>query len=267
MNYIIQDSRSRNRFDISICSGIGKREAQQDFAYCSASDDEIYAVVCDGMGGMKGGELASRRAAEVAANCFERHCNPQKNSSKTGHIEDWMSDAILEADRQVYLLQDSAGGRLGAGSTLVSVWIREKQLYWSSVGDSRLYLFRGNEAVQATTDLNYFYILNERKSIGQISDSEYKRESSNGEALVSFCGLGNVDLIDRNTNPLLVEKGDIILLCSDGFYRTIDQQWMLDILDATDTMEEVSNYIHAIISEHGTDMQDNYTCILIKVVE
>lgn len=265
-NFLFDDLRAGNSYDIAMCSGIGKRESQQDFAYCCAGDDTVYAVVCDGMGGLNGGELASRTAVEIAAKAY--HCRFQGTGNVISTVQNsnWMADTILSADRAVYALKNDSGCRIGAGSTFVSVWLQGKWLFWSSVGDSRVYLFRGKEAVQATTDLNYYYILDHKRASNQITEEFYWKESASGEALISFCGMGEVSLIDRNTKALTLETGDVILLCSDGLYRTIDLEWMRDILAACSSMAEAAVYIQKIIAEFGPATQDNYTCILIKVI-
>ena len=252
----IQDETGR--FSISAYSGMGKRESQQDSAYCRADNKELYAVVCDGMGGLEDGGRASQTAIRVAEEAYLRRKGQEKDPS-------WMADVVLAADREVCLLKGPAGESVKAGSTLVSVWIREGKLYWCSVGDSRLYLFRGSEVVQATTDLNYFYLLDARRDRGEISQEKYRQEAVNGEALISFCGVGDVSVMDRNVEPLQLLPGDIILLCTDGLYRTIDEKWMQDIFTAAGSVEEASVFIPQIVEEHGTDVQDNFTYIMIQV--
>ena len=264
MNVIIKDLRNDNSiFAVASFSGIGRRESQQDSAYCFVSDEEIYAVVCDGMGGLADGDRASQTAISVAAEANQRRF--QKGTAAGQESPDWLAEVVLEADRAVSMLKDRGGKSVKAGSTLVSVWIKNNLLYWCSVGDSRLYLFRGSEAVQATTDLNYFYLLNEQRENGVITEDRYQQEAVNGEALISFCGLGNVSIIDRNVDPLSLLPGDIVLLCTDGLYRTIDEKWMQDILAACDSIEEATAYIPQIIDQHGASMQDNYTFILIQI--
>lgn len=264
-NILFDDLRHGNGYDVAVCSGIGKRESQQDCAYCYAGDASVYAVVCDGMGGLGGGAQASRAAAQVAAECWKRRLGGGMAAGCANQGSNWMADAILEADRAVYAIRDASGRRMGAGSTFVSVWLQERRLFWSSVGDSRVYLFRGEEAVQATTDLNYYYILDQKRADGQLTEEDYQREAVAGESLISFCGLGDLTLVDRNTEALLLEPGDVVLLCSDGLYRTIDPDWMRDILTACDSMEEAAKYIPTIIEEYGSKTQDNYTGVLIQL--
>lgn len=260
-NFIIRDLRSASTVEIAYCSGIGQRESQQDSAFLYADNTVVYAVICDGMGGLTGGAEASAAAVRSAEQFWNAHLAQPSISP------DWMADAVIAADFTVHGLKGDNGERLHAGSTFLSACLRDNQMYWASVGDSRIYLFHGNEAVQVTTDLNYSYILSQQRLAGTISDAAYEREIEQGEALTSFVGMGNVELIDRNLEPLAIQAGDTILLCSDGLYRTIDAEWIQDILSICSTLEDVCCAIHQIIEAHGTASQDNYTCILIRIHE
>lgn len=260
-NFVIRDYRSTSKIELAYCSGIGRRESQQDSAFLYADDMAVYAVVCDGMGGLAGGAEASStaiRSAEQSWNSYYAH--PSETAV-------WMADAVISADLAVFDLKDESGAHLKAGSTFLSAWIQNNQMYWASVGDSRIYLFHGSEAVQVTTDLNYSYVLSQQRLAGTISDADYEQELAQGEALTSFVGMGCVELIDRNLEPLATQEGDTILLCSDGLYRTIDTEWLQDILSICSSLDDVCNAIHQIIETHGTASQDNYTCILIRIHE
>lgn len=263
-NIVFEDCRKTLRYDVAFCSGIGKRETQQDKAYCYVDDRSVYAVVCDGMGGLGGGELASAMGIHCASSFFKKNQTEIVNSEDKN---EWMANLIIEADQKVHNLQTEDGKRVGGGSTLVSAWIQDNKLYWASVGDSRIYIFRRKECVQLTVDLNYTHILDQRLETGEIDEEEYQKEIETGEALVSFLGHGNIELIDRNLDALPLQVGDSVVLCTDGLYRTIDKEWMGELLTACKTMDEVVTFIHTIIKEHGKEYQDNYTCVLIRVYE
>ena len=108
---------------------LGGRDEQQD-AYCLERRwGEIFAAVCDGIGGLPDGAQASRSAVQTLLTAF--HGNPQAAPSYLyQQTIDWMDRAVAE---------QTAGG----GSTIVSVWARGDGLYWLSIGDSGLFLLRG----------------------------------------------------------------------------------------------------------------------------
>ena len=260
-NMVVCDKRTGDRPEAAVCSGIGARESQQDSGYLYADDTDVYAVVCDGMGGLNGGERASAAAVCAAEQAWIR----QQVQRQTGSA--WMADAIVAADDAVFALRDERGAPLGAGSTFASVHIADRKLSWAAVGDSRVYLFHGAEFVQLTTDTNYFFVLEQQRRAGTISEARYQEELGQGEALTSFAGMGALGEIDRNLEPLPVEPGDVILLCSDGLYRTIEMDWMADILMICGDLEHACDTVCQIIAERGGAQQDNYTCILIRIQE
>ena len=155
---------------------------------------------------------------------------------------------------------------MGAGTTLASVAISGNRLYWLSVGDSRIYIFRRNEMVQVTNDHNYFYRLNQQLADGLISRSKYHEEAGNGEALISFIGMGGILLMDLNEAGFSLQAGDTVLLCTDGLYRSVPDDEMLKIVVSSSTAEEAIRCLKKTIADKAYPWQDNYTCILIKKV-
>lgn len=253
------DKREKKEYEIACCSMIGKRENQQDSAFYYVDDENLYAVVCDGMGGLGGGEIASQTAVKVAEGSILSQVKEKKSDPA------WMADTLVTADHAVHRLKKEDGTPLEGGTTMVSIYIRDHLLHWASAGDSRVYLFHGNESIQLTTDLNYRFYLNQKLASGEITQQEYQKESKMGEALTSFVGLGTLDIIDRNLDPVQLRDGDTVLICSDGLYRVIDTEWLCDIFNACETGEECVSVITQIIEEKNMPNQDNYTYIIIRV--
>lgn len=91
------------------------------------------------------------------------------------------------ANADVLNLKTASGEKLNAGSTLVAVMLdSSRNLYWNSVGDSRLYLFRDGDFAQITQDHNYTTVLLEKLNAGMIDREEFNSENLKGEALISF---------------------------------------------------------------------------------
>lgn len=256
-NCKIYDFQNDSTYDIAFCSGIGKRKEQQDSAGYYADDKQLFAVVCDGMGGLGGGELASNESVHYFLEYYQQHIDDLID-------HEWMANVLLTADKKIFELTDDNGNKLGCGSTAILVWIKDNNLYFSSVGDSRLYIYRNNQILQLTDDLNYYFWLDEKVKSGEISKEKYEIEKESGEALISFLGHGNINMIDRNMQALELFPEDKILICTDGLYRTIDQEWLGELLAACENMDEMASFIDIIIREHGSSIQDNYTGIMIQ---
>ena len=256
-SFIFADLRKNGRYDTAFRTGIGRRETQQDAGYAAVCDSEVLALLCDGMGGMAGGEAASRAAAEKFAGVYEM----------SGHADDcqWMADAIEQADDLVFSLKGAEGERLGAGTTLVAVHISGDRLSWVSAGDSRLYIIRSQHMVQITTDHNYFFQLDSMLRQGKISREQYRAEAGDGEALISYVGMGGLEWKDLSTAPFLLLPGDTLLLCTDGLYRSVSEEEICRSICAAPTMEEAARELEEAILGAEWPEQDNYTYILIHL--
>lgn len=180
----------------------------------------------------------------------------QSYAQQEGPAGEWMQYAAESVDDIVYSLTDNNEKRIGAGTTLLSVVIHEDSLNWISVGDSRLYIFRGNDLVQVTNDHNYFYRLNQQKQAGMITAEEYHSKAHEGEALISFIGMGGLTLMDVTDDPVQLLSGDVILLCTDGFYRTITDEEINIILNESLQMQEASDYFEKLIEYRASVYQD-----------
>lgn len=239
----------------------GTREYQQDAAFAESRGALAMAILCDGMGGMNGGEKASNTGVGHFSRDF-REAFPIKN------IPEFLETEARRLDKMVYALSDEEGKRLKAGSTAVGIIIEEDRLYWMSVGDSRLYILRDGKLTCLTAAHNYKTMLQEKLADGSIDMDYYNAEISQGEALTSYLGLGNLPLIDVRKNPYLLKEDDMLLLCSDGLYKTLSDEQI------TALMKESGGYLNlagerllATAKRWGRKGQDNTTVILLKPAE
>lgn len=214
---------------IGKASLIGMRKEQQDAirtddfdAY--SEEGRAIAVLCDGMGGLSGGELASNKCASLVFNAF--HEMPSGAS-----IPRFFRAMIAQADREVGAIRGSDGAALRCGTTLVSAVIENGGLYWASVGDSRIYLIRGEEIVCLTKDHNLMMLLNEQVKRGEITREE-ANSNPKREALISFIGGGVVRCVDCPVKPIPLRDGDHVVLCSDGLYRSVSEEEIWQIVTA-----------------------------------
>lgn len=211
-------------FSMAILSVIGDREEQQDcFGYSLQAEEGIVAI-CDGMGGHAGGQKASNTAISHLIGNYDNNY-PVLAPDVFLRAETDTIDSEIKA----FLTDD--GVNLNAGTTLVCVFIRDKQLYWMSVGDSRLYLYRSGQLVQVTQDHVYQIVLDGLLEKGEITQLEYVREEVKGEALISYLGIGNLQLVDNNTTPFTLKSGDKLLLMSDGLYKSVPDSEIKTILE------------------------------------
>lgn len=247
--------------DVAILTTIGNREEQQDMFGYHLMNNECIVVICDGMGGHKGGKLASSISVEQFLRDYRNHYPAQDPISL-------LMSSAKSSDAAISELRNDSGEKLNAGSTCVSVIIREKQLYWCSVGDSRAYLLRGEEFVQLTQDQNYKTVLGERLRTGEITDAEYRLEMGRGEALISYLGIGELSLIDYNSTPLSLESGDKIILMTDGLYKTVPETEIQQILENFRNSAEALQALDKLASKTAKAKRfsrDNLTAAIITI--
>ncbi|MCD8082480.1 MAG: serine/threonine-protein phosphatase [Clostridiales bacterium] len=258
---IVEEKRGWNpAYDIGASSILGTRKYQQDSAYYYIDSEQVLAVVCDGMGGLEGGERASQTAIRQMIQDFHR-------KPKHAPMPDFFTGEAQRMDQAVVSLKGSTGKPLGAGTTLVAASFQDDQMYWVSVGDSMIYLIRGTQIRPLNEEHNYRLLLKRSLDAGTISRAQFDREAATpqADALISFLGMNHVQYIDFNRNPLKLEAGDIVVLCSDGIYKSLNesQVWAM----ATDNDIDMT-----IAADRLTDMamerrlrgQDNTTAILVR---
>lgn len=247
---------------LGMYSVIGRRKSQQDALAVSDTNPgtsfnntKFLAVLCDGMGGMNGGEKASALCIEQLLSMF---------NSNTLPYPEFYRNAIINIDGQVASLKDDFGNFLGGGSTLISVVIDSDKLYWGSVGDSHIYIIRNNDIALVNTEHNYMLELLEMVKSGKITMEEANADKDR-EALISYMGMGCVSLMDIIEKPFELQKGDYIVLCSDGLYRSASDSEILSIVTSGEQdMQRVAETLIDCAMAKNNPYQDNTSVIVIK---
>lgn len=250
--------RKKHQVDIGISSIIGTRKVQQDTVFAQTGEKGTLAIVCDGMGGLKSGELASRTAAEMlAADFFD--------AEELGDIPEFLQQEAVKIDSAVFRLRGEDGESLETGTTMVAAVVTEDRLHWLSVGDSRIYLLRGTEMVAASRTHNYRYALDQQRKNGQITQQYYEEQAEQGDALISYIGMGNVSLMDVNQSAFQLQDGDMILLCSDGLYRSLSPERIQQIVrEQIGDIEQAAHYLCVSALDASPGAQDNTSLVLMR---
>lgn len=263
MHTIIIDENVSN-ITVGISSVIGRRKEQQDTIktdddYALIEHGKFIAVLCDGMGGLSGGQQASNLCADFIVESFH-------SVEKIDNIQEFYRVVIAESDRRILKLCDENGERLHAGTTLASVVIQGNTLHWASVGDSHIYLIRNGQIQCITNDHNYLMILQEKIEQGELTKEEAE-EHPKKEALVSYVGMGGVKYIDINTKPFELINGDYIVICSDGLYRTVSEEDIKGITCGIEDAKDVAACLTEYAMRAEKSNQDNTSVIVIQYKE
>lgn len=256
-----QDSAENKECRVSLMSRLGDRDDQQDSIDYICNDDGCLVVLCDGMGGHNGGKLASSLAVDTLIKKYT-----EKKPSED--IADFYISAVQEIDAMVAGLTDDSGCVMKAGSTIVSAVVRNNCLYWLSVGDSRLYILREEELVQATEDHIYRYVLEDKLQKGLISEAEYQKEMEQEEVLVSFLGINGLPKINVNEMPFPLIASDIIIMMSDGLYKLVSDEELKSILSNFKNTDDALNALEMkaqSVAKRNRAIRDNMTIAIIKI--
>ena len=213
------------------------RKTNQDRVLLKKTPCGLLMVIADGMGGEKGGE----EAAEMVIRAMT-------GFAPKGSPHNELLRCIHNANQDVIEFSGADEKNFGMGSTVVAAFIKGKNLYWLNLGDSRLYLFRKNELIQITTDHNF---IQELVDEGDVTPEEALK-SPMRHALERAVGIPD----DRppETGHLPLEKGDIILLCSDGLYSMTGDQQMATILASDRPLDEkLDQLLQAALDGGGRD--------------
>ncbi len=240
---------------------VGRRSMQQDSFGVSDVDNTgklknkgVMAVVADGMGGLSDGERMSQMVVVKMLQGFDASPEDAIPSSTLLGLVGEANEAVNSE------LGDERIGK--CGSTVVAVILKDRKLSWISVGDSHIYVYRKGQLVQLNTDHNYGTELDRKVQSGEISFEEASTDPQR-EALTSYIGIGNLKLIDQNETPVAMEKGDRILLMSDGVYGTVDERAIAEMM-ALPFRKALSAIDRAVLAREKSN-QDNYTCVVIEV--
>lgn len=224
----------------------GDRTRQEDYYSCRQKKGRTIAVVCDGMGGMRGGDIASRLAAEQMAEALEK-------VKLTESMHSFWKKELERLDDEIFRLRDPDGSRLKAGTTMVAVLLKDTRLHWFSVGDSSFFYMRAHKLFCVTRAHNY----------ALLSEENSCREKE--EQLISYLGMGAAELFDGSNTPFLTRKGDRLLLCTDGLSRILKQEEIADILKAGKNLKAVCDDFRAALEAKKYKGQDNATWVIIGV--
>ena len=234
--------------DIGSC----RQENQDNFCARQLKDGSGWGVVCDGMGGVKGGRVASSIATASLMQYFDR----QLRTLRHGEEKQFILHGFDITNRAVYEKATSDPEMLGMGTTGVCAYVFGNMAHVVHAGDSRAYLWRGGEMTQLTRD---------HSMVQQLVDSgQITREQAamHPQKNLITRALGVSSFIVPEYNRCEVKAGDILLLCTDGLTNMVPDAEIALILQETAFFDAPRILIDRALRGGG---QDNITVLLLGV--
>ena len=229
-----------------------RQENQDDYRAGELPGGAVWALVCDGMGGAKGGREASQGACNVIENFFQE----QYAQCGAGQEEPFLKKALLYANRFVFQKAAHEEALAGMGTTAVCALVRSGNVYLCHAGDSRAYLIRDGKLTQLTHDHSY---VQELVDCGTITEEEAEHHPQKN---ILTKALGVDYRLEPEFTAAKLKREDRLLLCTDGLTNMVPVEEMEQLLvqgafyDLPDRLIEAAN-------AHGGS--DNITALLLAV--
>ena len=221
---------------------VGKVRANNQDAPIVSEKLRLYGVA-DGMGGHKGGEVASTSARDDLLRELE---------GKTPSVAA-LSGAIEEVNRQIYHQQEHDDALTGMGTTLSVLWMSDNFVYIGHVGDSRVYLLRDGEFKQMTLDHSLVEQLVREGVLTEEEAQNHPMRNPEAERRDYLFEHGD----DRREER---RKGDLWLACSDGLHGLVDDRQMRDALRQYAPEKAADVLLKAALDAGG---RDNVTLVIV----
>jgi len=230
------------------------RKTNEDyFLNKKLNDNEHLFIVADGMGGHQAGEVASRLGTDTFVKEY------QKMRTRGKPVEESMIKALKKANASILKRAISDPQKRGMGTTFTGCVIHNQKATIIHVGDSRIYLIRGNEIRKITTDHTF---VEKMLKEGKISEEE-ARDHPQKNILYMSLGARDTYIPEIITN-LEIQDGDIITLCSDGLNNMVSDEEIKEYALAYDPEKSVKELIR-LANENGG--MDNVTVQIIHTGE
>jgi protein phosphatase len=232
----------------------GRVRTGNEDAFGFLPDHGIY-VVCDGMGGAAGGEVASRLAVDTV---LERMGS---ENGSGGGARERIHQAIAEANRTVLERADRDPGLYGMGTTLVALMVGPEpeagKALIAHAGDSRCYLFRHGQLSLCTHDHS---LVDEQLRLGTMTREEAERSPFRS---VITRAIGTQETVSEEILEMDTEPGDLFLLCTDGLTREVPEEEIARVLGTGNDFQRAAERLIEEANEAGG--RDNVTCLLVHV--
>jgi PPM family protein phosphatase len=236
---------------IIYCAGSqtgSKRPINEDSVGVFEVEDGILAIVCDGIGGKKAGDVASKLAVSSISSYFISS-NESDYSVRIKNALCFANDEILKTGASDFNLE-------GMATTADSLFIKNGIAYWGHVGDSRIYMLNGDEIYHITKDHS---LVQKLVDDGLLTQSQAERHP-NKNIITRAVGDDNFSEPDFDKLKLDMDVNWKFLLCTDGISSVLNDNVISSVL--CEDMEIIQTKIIELVEYQGSP--DNYSYVVIS---
>lgn len=232
--------------------GLVRHSNQDSYAAGEMPGGVAWAVVCDGMGGANGGNIASASAVKMISEMISSSYREGMNSNS---IRTMLQSAIYSANVSIFDMAKSVESLSGMGTTVVAAVVSGSLIHVAHAGDSRAYLVSDTGMVQITKDHS---VVQSMLEDGRISPDEAKMHPRKN---VITRALGVEESIEIDYNEVTLGEGERLLICTDGLTNYVEPGAMIETLKNYSFDEYPEQLIKAANDGGGGD---NITVVVIS---
>lgn len=246
------ESQTGLKLEVAGLTDVGCKRTNNEDNYGCDLTTQLF-VVCDGMGGMAAGEVASHTAVNSLLRTFSEYAT----SSAT--IEERLYGAIAQANQEVCALSSTNEELRGMGTTLVAACLDGRKIVIGNVGDSRAYFLRDGGCVQITLDHSYL--------AEQVRNGVMTADDAGASPLQSLItrAIGTTETVEPDLFTAALEPGDMVLLTTDGLTRYADAEAIAQLVVAQPDLQQACQALIDTAKAQGA--VDNVTCLLLRFSE
>ncbi len=232
-------------------SHLGKRRSvNEDSANVFNLEDGLLSIVCDGLGGNRAGDLASKTAMDTIYKYFAEN-------TQLDHLTR-MNNAFIEAHNTILELGSKSEHYKGMATTAVAVFIAGNTVYWGHIGDSRIYLLKEGKLSQVTKD----HSLVQKMVDNGLITSKQAEKHPHRNIIVKALGEDKECEPDCDYFYLNDEQQFKLLLCTDGLCGVLNSKEIKQILAGGANLEVISQNFFDLVEDFGSP--DNFSYVIIN---
>jgi len=229
--------------------GMVRKENQDALWYSEPVSNSCIAVVCDGMGGINGGQIASRISVDTVRDYFADH-------SISNNLKKQLAAVIQDCNRAVVAKGQSSPEYVGMGTTMVMAIVTSQSVYFANIGDSRGYHITNGNITQVTKDHS---AVQELVDHGRLTEHQAKIHPNKN---IITRAIGVEETVEFDFFEVKRMEGDVIVLCTDGLTNFVDENEIQFEVAGGELDDLPQRLIDLANSRGGTD---NITVVAIQL--
>jgi len=229
---------------------IGKRKEQQDRIgiFHTGDGKRHLMVVADGMGGLPKGDQAAQIVVDTAEQAFK--------TNKIRNPESFLEDICTQSHKRINQLETDISK--APGTTCVLLYIDRLQAHWAHIGDSRLYHYREGRLINQTLDHSLMQLMIDQ---GAIEENTEEARSLQNQL---YKRLGGPQKPEPDIHAGTLKNGDLFLLCSDGFWQSVEKDQVPFILQDHPLDQDGPERLVTLALQNGGRCCDNISVTLAQ---